>query len=488
MRSQAAISIALASLAGSASAFWRMPCRSQTGKGRLDPIVDRGEVSGHVHTIHGGGGFSFDADYQSLNSSNCTSCEVTQDHSAYWTPALYFQYSNGTSIMVDQVGGMLAYYLYYLENVTAFPEGFVMVAGNPRLRSFEGPFPDTELSSWPTDPVDQFFLQQRALGFNCLDYSKDPEASLYRHQFPSKDYMDANCLDGLRLEFAFPSCWNGSLDSSDHKSHVKYPSLVKEGNCPEGYDQHLPFLFYETIWNTYAFKGEDGQFLFSYGDPVGTGYHADFMMGWESQEFLQNALDTCQSSSGQIQDCPLFNIQSDEVAAECKFEMPDDICDDEVLGPRNGLPVDVPIQYGPANATNYKVAGRPGVSTTPISASISTISNALTYSAADPSKTSTALGGIVVDHVSLKHNKVAGTGETAWPSTTATSFTTFITPAPSSHSADIVSTICTTENNAVYEIAIEQVDVTVTVSPTETAAPYQKRHLQRHAHHHHQRL
>jgi hypothetical protein len=123
--------------------------------------------------------------------------------------------------MVEQVGGMLAYYLYYLSNVTAFPEGFQMIAGNPNLRQFDGLFPDTDLSSWPTYPSDQFFLEQRALGFNCLNYAKTPEPSLYRHQLPSKEYMDANCTDGLRLELAFPSCGNGSLDSSDHKSHVQ---------------------------------------------------------------------------------------------------------------------------------------------------------------------------------------------------------------------------------------------------------------------------
>lgn len=54
MRSQAAI-VAL-TLVSSVSAFWRMPCRSQTGKGRVDPIMDPGEISSHVHTIHGGGG------------------------------------------------------------------------------------------------------------------------------------------------------------------------------------------------------------------------------------------------------------------------------------------------------------------------------------------------------------------------------------------------------------------------------------------------
>lgn len=41
--------------AGGADAFWRMPCRSRTGLARMDPIMDPGEISDHVHTIHGGG-------------------------------------------------------------------------------------------------------------------------------------------------------------------------------------------------------------------------------------------------------------------------------------------------------------------------------------------------------------------------------------------------------------------------------------------------
>jgi len=54
-------------------------------------------------------GFGFDATYETLTASgSCTSCEVSEDHSAYWTPALYFLYDNGTAVMVEQVGGMLA--------------------------------------------------------------------------------------------------------------------------------------------------------------------------------------------------------------------------------------------------------------------------------------------------------------------------------------------------------------------------------------------
>ncbi len=55
-------------------------------------------------------GFSWDATYETLTADGaCTACEVTQDHSAYWTPIMNFAYDNGTTVMVPQVGGMLVY-------------------------------------------------------------------------------------------------------------------------------------------------------------------------------------------------------------------------------------------------------------------------------------------------------------------------------------------------------------------------------------------
>lgn len=52
--------------------------------------------------------FGMETSYESLVAANCTSCGVTQDKSAYWTPALYFIYPNNTAEVVEQVGGMLA--------------------------------------------------------------------------------------------------------------------------------------------------------------------------------------------------------------------------------------------------------------------------------------------------------------------------------------------------------------------------------------------
>lgn len=162
------------------------------------------------------------------------------------------------------------YYLLYGDNIQAFPKGFQLLAGSTRLRNFTGPVPDPPKSLWTAAESTQFALSQKAIGFNCLDYSKDPEASLYRHFLPDKAYLDANCLNGLRLELMFPSCWNGKdLDSPDHKSHMAYPNLVMSGDCPSGFETRTPSLFYETIWNTYAYNGVEGEFVLSNGDPTG---------------------------------------------------------------------------------------------------------------------------------------------------------------------------------------------------------------------------
>lgn len=124
----AQVALALA-LAQDASAFWRMPCRSRSGLARIDPLVSPGEVSSHAHAIHGSSGaltvtsvllllqlimctlgFSIDStNTDDLLAGDCTSCQVAEDQSAYWTPPLYFQPAGTNNFeLVEQVGGMLA--------------------------------------------------------------------------------------------------------------------------------------------------------------------------------------------------------------------------------------------------------------------------------------------------------------------------------------------------------------------------------------------
>lgn len=61
-------------------------------EGRVDPIVNPGVPSGHVHTIQGGNAFAMNmSENQALEQSTCTSSLIKNDKSNYWTPKLYFQ-------------------------------------------------------------------------------------------------------------------------------------------------------------------------------------------------------------------------------------------------------------------------------------------------------------------------------------------------------------------------------------------------------------
>ncbi|KAH6691339.1 WSC domain-containing protein [Plectosphaerella plurivora] len=339
---------AAATLAGGAQAFFRMECQGRLAVSRMDPMMAPGHPAEHAHSIHGSSGFSMTTSYQDLRDGDCTSCRVTQDKSAYWHPAMYFQDTDtGEFELVEQVGGMLAYYQYHLNNLTAFPPGFRMIAGDAKRRnwtSWDPSKPDPVEHEWSALGIEtqQSYLE-RSVGFNCLNYGGQAEPTLYRHYLPDQKFIQENCPNGIRTEVNFPSCWNGKdRDSEDHRSHVAFPDRIRSGNCPEGFDVHLPNLLYEVIWNTKNFAGRNGRFVMSNGDALGYGYHGDFIAGWD-EGFLQQVLETCTNESGNIVDCPLFDIVSEDVARQCSIDVPDELKDEDVVGPRASLPGELGI-------------------------------------------------------------------------------------------------------------------------------------------------
>ena len=284
-----------------ALAFWRLPCQ-RSGLQRMDPIVFSGQISPHVHAVHGGSSnvspvrnsdvrcllqdFNLQTPYEELRPSKCTSCGVLEDFSAYWTPPLFFMFENGTVEILEERGGFLAFVLptvlqscsdlrrYYIlegSDIRAFPSGFQMVAGDTNRRNFSGPIPAPPKSSWTGEDKTQMALADKAVGFNCLTSNLSrTEPTLARHFLPNKDFLDVNCDYGLRLELAFPSCWNGvQVDAPDHKSHMAYPDLVIGGDCPDGFPIRTPTLYYETYWYSYAYRDMVGQFVLGNGDLTG---------------------------------------------------------------------------------------------------------------------------------------------------------------------------------------------------------------------------
>ncbi|KAL0943425.1 WSC domain-containing protein [Colletotrichum truncatum] len=493
-------------LAVGADAFWRMECQGRVGLARVDPLMTFGKAAPHVHAIHGSNGISPTAEFSDLVAGDCTSCRVKQDMSAYWTPALYFQDSaTGEFEVVEQVGGMLAYYLLNGKNIKAFPPGFRMIAGDTDRRNYtagDPSKPDPQKSDWVTlGQTKQSVLEQRAVGFNCLNYERAPEGTLYRHFLPDKDYLDANCANGVRFEMMFPSCWNGKdKDSPDHKSHMAYPDLVIDGTCPEGFETSVPNLLYETIWNTYAFKNRAGRFVISNGDTQGYGYHGDFMSGWD-EDFLQSAVDTCTNMSGRIEDCPVFSLQSESQVKQCSMKIPDILSTEDVIGPDTVLPGNVRITFGDGSSEG---GAAPVSSSTIVAPTIPT----LTYK---PGKTATAnpLPGQVFHESGKASYGYGSTSSTApvvaqaassaapepsTPEPTPTPIFEPVTTAPPTSTPKFVSTQTITDGNTVsiilweevivYVTEYEDITTTQTVSATPTPAALRARHLHHHRRHH----
>lgn len=226
-----------------------------------------------------------------------------------------------------------------------------MISGDTDKRTWKGPWPVPEESLWGKEDTTQEALQEKAMGFNCMNYEPGKNEPTFAYPWlRNKEFLDQNCLDGVRAEIVFPSCWDGkNLDSDDHKSHVKFPTLIQDGVCPETHPVYFPIMFFETIWNTQDFKDDSGQFVFSNGDPTGYGYHADFIAAWDDgvQEQVRDSSQcTGLSSSGEIGDCPVFNghTQSKEEALACKLQLNNSILDEITEGVLDALPGKVKVK------------------------------------------------------------------------------------------------------------------------------------------------
>lgn len=314
----------------STNAFWRLPCAKPVINGRIDPIVAPGKASSHSHTIMGSSAIGYSTTFDDLTSSNCTTCKVNDDKSAYWIPELYYQYPNGSFVVVDH-GGLIVYYLQRSgsnETVQPFPDGLRMLTGNPYARNDTG----TDAS--------------RAISWLCIDFNGPAQP-----QTPG--FTNTNCPNGLRGQVFFPSCWDGvNLDSPDHQSHMAYPSGIDSGSCPPSHPVHLVSIFYESWFNAGPFANQGGQFVLANGDPTGYGLHGDFMDGW-NKDVLSRAIQTCTDGSGVIENCPVFanenRFVSDAEMNSCTA--PNPMPSEDVQGPMQHLPGCVAVTKGPAPAT-----------------------------------------------------------------------------------------------------------------------------------------
>ena len=99
----------------------RFACSSLTTQ-RLDPVVEPGNTpSAHLHHIVGGNAFNATMTGDVGARGTCTTCEMAEDFSNYWTAVMYFKHPtngsyhrvpvvNNAALAAGTTGGMTIYY------------------------------------------------------------------------------------------------------------------------------------------------------------------------------------------------------------------------------------------------------------------------------------------------------------------------------------------------------------------------------------------
>ncbi|KIW49448.1 hypothetical protein PV05_11126 [Exophiala xenobiotica] len=454
------------------AAYWRMACSiSQTA--RVDPILNPGGVASHVHKFAGGNNVNANSDHSSLLTSTCSSCEVQADLSAYWTPQLYFAHSDGVFEEVPNYG-MTVYYVGRggdTSNTVAFPSGLKMISGDTTARSYD----TSTLTYLNTRPVAD------RVSFRCINEAND---------IPETHYLnDTDCVNGLRAQINFQSCWDGVNLYLEDSAHVAYLSNIDSGVCPPSHPVPIPGLFFEVLYFTNDIdQSAGGEFVFANGDPTGYGYHADFMNGWD-MDVLDDAVANCLYTDvdfGVPSACPyLVTSDTSDFARLCPEEP--SVLTEAVHGNLTGLPGCNPISWGPEsspqnvcpvgqvtplNATTASASGSATSSTTASStlssSSTSSSSLATTMSATDATTSTIGAGETVTTPTSSSSSfssSAASTTDTAVSSVS----TTGIQPSESPAYGD--SSVLQSTSGFTDPIVSTTSPILSTMSSTSTTAP-----------------
>ncbi|KAL9006808.1 MAG: hypothetical protein Q9188_000419 [Gyalolechia gomerana] len=356
----------------------------------LDPLLNPGTQSAHVHSVVGGSAFGPTMDFALTQTSKCTTFGVTVDNSNYWMPTVYF-HKNGKYTLVPEASPKHKVYYKYgkgdntpdLER-SEFPQNFRMMSGDSYLRSDDGSFGSAG----------------NQLNWQCHG-SGNQRATGFPKGFTS---CSGNYVGGLAATMRFPSCWNGQdFNPAQPMAHMAFP-INQDGmaGCPEGFKKaRFPEIMMEYWLDVSQFDGQysadEIPWVISNGDPTGYGFHMDFLNGWKPG-VLAKAIKGCDiGNTGDPLDSPQCfgagSVQSEDAKQACKIApvINQDIGQN---GPLSQLPGCNPIQAGPGPAT--KAANCAGGAVSPptsISGPIASSKTSLPATTASTADSTTATTG-----------------------------------------------------------------------------------------------
>jgi hypothetical protein len=212
---------------------------------QVDPIVAPGRVSAHLHDFFGNRSTDSTSTYDSMVASG-TTCGLRADTGAYWIQSLY----TPSGALVKPVAAFAYYRNKPVKYGTTmpFPKDFRLIAGG--------------------------------VGSSNAGWSCEQDAA-------SMTATPPDCgSKKLVAHVRFPNCWNGALDSPDHRSHVVYPAGTGSTACPSTHPIKLPEIFLHVRYPSGVKAGSmsDGTLA----------PHADFWNTWQQTKLEQVVHDCLQ--------------------------------------------------------------------------------------------------------------------------------------------------------------------------------------------------
>lgn len=259
---------------------------------RLDPIINAAvsKTSEHVHTVMGARTFGpMVNDDSDFDQNKKTTCNVAQDMSMYWSPAMY--YKNPESGLHEIVKTTHTHYYIVIgdgymkkgNKLHVFPKGFRYIAGDNNDRT---PGFGSDRASW-----------------HCIVDNNGHKKNLFLHDpkfssLPPRFLKDGRECLSWQANFKFPTCWTGkSLDSTNHKDHMAF--MTSFSKCPDTHPILLPQLLYQAEFHLGDIpkNAVASDFVLANGDSTMASFHADYIAGFD-EKVLGGLIESCIRDKG----------------------------------------------------------------------------------------------------------------------------------------------------------------------------------------------
>jgi len=298
---------------------------------RLDPLVNPGTCSGHVHSVLGNARFGSRVKSRwykddawrddTEDKVDRTTSELVPNLSSYWVPSLYVWHNETGQHHLVPSFARTYYRIEHTQSddtrltVNPFPDFLRMIVGDASRKE-----------AWRKDETDRDNIRWTLTTQNrkTTDYLNNGDWS-----YLDKAAITAYDRGQIEMLAKFPSCLavNGRgrpvKSSSNFRDHAAYATSDtwddKRGWCPPNHPYPVPRLDLEMRYDLGPVRrllGDDvvndpANWRLSSGDASGAGGHADFISGWPA-DMMKNIIANCtDGESDDGRDCFLDGMDLD---------------------------------------------------------------------------------------------------------------------------------------------------------------------------------